>query len=163
MPEHDKSTTIAGRVTHVFAHRFVVQTETSAVLADLGPKGAEAVSLREGDRIVVVGEMKPSELKVWRVTGPDGRTVDSDGRQAPPAPPSRSEASPEIVTRALAAAGLELAGGPLRRPKHFEVLGRGADGALVEAHVEFDGRIRKTRPGDLADLKWSEKRNEDNL
>lgn len=154
MPEQRNLTTVAGRVTHIFAHRFVVETETGAVLADLGPKGAETVILREGDSVVLIGEMKPSELKVRRFEGPDGRIVEIHAGQKPPRP-SPLEATPEMAVRALEAAGLELVAGLRRRAKHFEALGQRTDGALVEAHIEFDGRIRKTKPADPADPKWS--------
>ena len=40
---------LAGHVTDIFSHRFVVQTEQGKVLADLGPEGAERVQLKEGD------------------------------------------------------------------------------------------------------------------
>jgi hypothetical protein len=160
MPEHRHLTTIAGRVTHIFAHRFVVETETGAFLCDVGPKGAAAVSLRRGDSVVLSGEAKPSELKVRRFEGPDGRIVEIQAGETPAQLSVPLEAAPEIVVRALEEAGLKLVGGLRRRPKHFEVLGRRGDGALVEAHVEFDGRIRKTKPADRTDSKWSKEHGE---
>jgi hypothetical protein len=53
--------TYSGEVTDIFAHRLVIKTATGKILADLGPKGAELVALREGDHIEVSGEMKPSD------------------------------------------------------------------------------------------------------
>ena len=64
---HDDQTTITGEVTDIFAHRFVVKTATGTVLADIGPKGAEQVRLKKGERVELAGEMKPSELKVWSI------------------------------------------------------------------------------------------------
>ncbi|HEY1453526.1 MAG TPA: hypothetical protein VGF57_08695 [Roseiarcus sp.] len=158
MSEHDNITTVAGRVTHVFAHRFVVKTEEGAVLADLGPNGAKAATLTEGDNVVLVGEMKPSELKVRRFKGSDGRTIEIEQDRNPHKPEARGHADPQVAMRALEMAELELVAGPLLKPKHFEALGRRADGALVEAHIKFDGGIRKTKPAELADAKWSEQR-----
>ncbi len=65
MPDHILIN-LSGEVTDIFAHRFVVKTEAGKILADLGPKGAEQVTLREGDKVTLSGEMKPSELKIHR-------------------------------------------------------------------------------------------------
>src|ERR1700733_6411902 len=74
--DHERQTrSLSGQVTDIFAHRFVVKTETGKVLADLGPKGAEQVPLREGDRVELIGEMKPSELKVHSIARNDGRPI----------------------------------------------------------------------------------------
>src|SRR5450755_73673 len=61
---HDAQTTLQGEVADIFAHRFVVKTGSNKVLADLTPKGAEQIALHKGDRVMLSGEMKPSELKV---------------------------------------------------------------------------------------------------
>ena len=58
MPEHH--ITVSGTITHVFAHRFVVETAKGPVLADVTPRGLEQVSLRIGDDVRLEGEMKPS-------------------------------------------------------------------------------------------------------
>jgi hypothetical protein len=55
--------TLSGQVTDIFAHRFVVNTANGKILADLGPKGAEQVALKEGDRVELAGDMKPSEKR----------------------------------------------------------------------------------------------------
>ncbi len=47
---------LSGKIVHVFAHRFVVQTTKGAVLADLTPHGAEAVRLRIGADVELEGE-----------------------------------------------------------------------------------------------------------
>jgi hypothetical protein len=74
--DHERQTrSLSGQVTDIFAHRFVVKTEKGKVLADLGPKGAEQVPLREGDRVELIGEMKPSELKVHSIARNDGRPI----------------------------------------------------------------------------------------
>jgi DNA-binding sugar fermentation-stimulating protein len=52
-------------------------------------------------------------------------------------------------------AGFEPLGQPHRKPKHFEVLGR-RNHRLTELHVEFTGNIRKMKPVEEADPKWSE-------
>jgi hypothetical protein len=77
--KHEGQMPISGEVVHVFAHRFVVRTDDGrAVLADLGPKGAEAVHLAEGLRVALEGEMKPSELKVKTIAIAGGKSVRID-------------------------------------------------------------------------------------
>ena len=51
-------------------------------------------------------------------------------------------------------AGFEPVGQPRRKPKHFEVLGRRND-ELTELHIELDGNIRKRKPVDRHDPKWT--------
>ena len=46
-------TTTSGKITHIFGHRFVVQTSKGAVLADLTPKGIEQNALRIGDEVTL--------------------------------------------------------------------------------------------------------------
>jgi hypothetical protein len=69
---HDAQTPISGEETDIFAHRFVVKTATGKILADLGPKGAEHVVLKDGDDVKISGEMKQSE----------GRSNHEEGRSA---------------------------------------------------------------------------------
>jgi hypothetical protein len=47
---------VAGEITHVFAHRFVPQTDSKAVLANLTPHGLEIVSPRVGERVAIEAE-----------------------------------------------------------------------------------------------------------
>ena len=50
MRNEEPTKTLSGEVTDVFAHRLVLKTARK-VLAGLGPKGAEQVSLKTGDRV----------------------------------------------------------------------------------------------------------------
>ena len=43
----------------------------------------------------------------------------------------------------LGAGDFKVLGGPRRKPKHIEVLGR-RKGEVCELHIEFEGRIRKS-------------------
>ena len=165
---HDAQTTVAGEVTDTFAHRFVVKTATGKVLADLGPKGTEQVSVRNGDHVELSGEMKPSELKVHRIRkdGADPVIIehkkprpDQDHQKKPrlyePAGDDHAEADPIPAMRTVEANGFTVLGVPRRKPKHFEILGRDKAGDLVELHVELDGTLRKTRPVEVTDDRWS--------
>ena len=60
MPDHH-TIAVTGKVTHVFGHRFVVETDRGAVLADLTPKGAEQHSLRIGEVVSVQVIPRPHE------------------------------------------------------------------------------------------------------
>lgn len=150
MPDH-KTLTITGKITHVFGHRFVVETDDGAVLADLTPKGADQVTIHRGDIVELSGEMKPTELKVSRLTRA-GRTVTIAHKHH-----DHGDADPRVALRAVEDAGFEPLGEPRRKPKHFEVLAR-RNGALTELHVEHDGHIRKSKPADRHDPKWGEAR-----
>jgi hypothetical protein len=151
-----EETTLSGQVTDVFAHRFVVKTANAKVLADLGPKGAERISLKEGDRVELAGDMKPSELKVHSIAKNGAPPVHVEH---PPKPHPRQleheEADPGRALKTVEANGFTVLGWPRRKPKHFEILGRDPAGDIVELHVELDGSLRKTRPVHEDDPKWA--------
>ena len=150
MPDHH-TITVSGRITHVFGHRFVVQTSHEAMLADLTPKGLEQVALHVGDRVELTGEKKPSELKVARFSR-DGKTTTIAHKDKHH--DHHGPADPAVALRSARAAGFAIRGEPRRKPKHFEVLGE-RDAALTELHIELDGHIRKMKPVDRGDPKWS--------
>jgi len=144
---------VSGRITHTFAHRFVVDTKRGPVLADITPKGLEQIELKVGDEVTLEGEMKPSELKVSRLTC-RGKTIRVEHKKKHD-DKHHPYADPAVVIAAALAAGFEPLGEPRRKPKHFEVLGR-RQGKHTELHIELDGHIRKTKPVERHDHKWSE-------
>jgi hypothetical protein len=151
MPDHH-DISITGKVTHVFGHRFVVETSRGAVLADLTPRGAEQHALRIGDVVGLWGETKPSELKVSRLmVGKTTVTIEHNKKPHDHHP----RAEPGDAMRAARDAGFEPLGQPRRKPKHFEVLGR-RNHELTELHIELNGHIRKMKPVEDVDPKWSE-------
>jgi hypothetical protein len=150
MPGHTIGLT--GKITHVFGHRFVVETSQGAVLADITPKGVEKHTLRVGEDVSLWGEMKPSELKVSRLTA-GKTTITIEHKKKPHDHHSHAESDDAI--RAARDAGFEPLGQPRRKPKHFEVLARRND-RLTELHIELDGHIRKMKPIESHDPKWSE-------
>jgi hypothetical protein len=151
MPHHE-SRTISGAITHIFGHRFVVRGEQGDVLADITPKGAGQIELRLNDRVTCEGEMKPSELKVARLTR-GGETIAIEHKKKPHED-HHAPVDPSVALSAARAAGFAVLGAPRRKPKHFEVLGK-RHGALNELHIELDGHIRKTKPVDQNDHKWA--------
>jgi hypothetical protein len=157
MPDSEQ-TNVTGEVTDIFAHRFVVRTTTGKILADLGPRGAEQVALRAGDRVTLSGEMKPSEVKVHAIQKQGGPSIVLE-HEKPHQHHHRSDkhedADPKRAIDTVAGNGFSIVGGPRRKPKHFEILGKDVAGDFVEFHVEFGGALRKTRPVERDDPKWA--------
>ena len=149
MPDH-KITTVKGKITHVFAHRCVVETQHGPVLADITPKGLDQHPLGVGESIEMYGEMKPSELKVSRFT--IGKTAISVEHKKPHEH-HHDDTKPDVALKSARAAGFEIIGAPRRKPKHFEVLGQRND-KLTELHIELDGHIRKMKDVSGSDQKW---------
>lgn len=113
---------LSGKIVHVFAHRFVVQTAKGAVLADVTPHGADLVDLRIGDEVELEGDMKPSELKVSRFAC-NGKSVVIEHKKKPDHD-HHQPADPAAAIRSVQAAGYEPIGALRRKPKHFEIDGR---------------------------------------
>jgi hypothetical protein len=155
--DHEKQTrSLSGQVTDIFAHRFVVKTEKGKVLADLGPKGAERVALKEGDQVDLVGDMKPSELKVHSIAKNGARPILLEHPAKPHRPPHElDDADPRPALKTAEANGFTVLGEPRRKPKHFEILGRDSAGDIVELHIEPDGVLRKTKSVHEDDPKWA--------
>jgi len=149
MPDH-KITTVKGKITHVFAHRFVLDTKDGSILADITPKGLNQHALRVGESIELQGELKPSELKVTRfMVGNATITID----HKKPHDHHHIDATPDAALKSARAAGFEPIAEPRRKPKHFEVLGR-RDNKLTELHIELGGHIRKMTDVKTGDPKW---------
>ena len=146
------TTTITGEVTDLFSHRFIVKTTGGKILADIGPKGCEQITLACGDIVEMTGTMKPSELKVDTLTRANKTTVIERKR---PATDDHDHVAPDIACRTAHNNGLIVVGAPRRKSKHFEVLGRDNSGDYVELHIELDGKLRKSKPGDPAEPKWA--------
>ena len=141
---------LSGQIADVFAHRFVVDSNSKQFLADIGPKAAEQIDLQVGDKVDVEGDQKPSDIKVSRLSI-EGRAVAVEwpGPKLGPKhkdkhPPFRLELSAAV--KAAEDAGYEVVGDPKRGPKHFELLVR-KDGLFSELHIHEDGAIRNPTSG----------------
>lgn len=157
MPNQD-NIQISGRITDVFAHRFVIQiADGERKLADIGPKGLEAFKLEVGTEIVADASEKPSELKIHKIAVKGGKPVaiEHGKKHRPEGHGEHGHAKPAVAVKAVREAGLEPVGEPRRKPKHFEVLARKGK-AYVECHVEFDGGIRKEKAVEADDTKWAD-------
>lgn len=153
MSHEELTKALSGEVTDIFAHRFVLKTADGKVLADLGPEGAEQVLLKEGGRVELEGELKPSEIKVHSIAKNGGPLI-LVHPPLKPHPHDHEEADPGPALKTAEANGFTVLGKPRSKPKHFEILGRDAAGDVVELHIELDGSLRKTRPVHEDDPKW---------
>lgn len=149
---NQRQTTVSGRITHIFAHRFVIRSPAGEILADLTPKGLEQVTLHINDEVTLIGEMKPSELKVSQFTR-ENETVAIPQKQKKEDDP-HPYTDPAIVLASTRAAGYQIVGALRRKPRHFEILGQRKDG-FHELHVALDGHIRKSKPVAKDDPKWA--------
>jgi len=155
MPHHEK-VALAGVIEHVFAHRFTLICNEQAYLADLGPKGAEAFPLRQGQAVRLEGEQRPSEIKVARIARKGGPFVAVEHKKPHHGPKHAHADAPAdagIVLAAVKEAGWTVKGKPERKPKHFEVLARHDAGEWTELHVDFAGVIYKQKAADHG--KWN--------
>src|SRR3984885_14454230 len=143
MPHQEKHPKVnaVGEITHVFRHRFVLKTGSKSVLADLTPRGLEVVGLRIGDRVALEGEQKPSEIKVSKLE----RNGETFAVGHGPHGTREDKADPAIAIKTAEDAGYQVVGGPHRKPKHFEVLGKKAPNlrSFTSSSTEV---FRKSRP-----------------
>jgi len=153
MPEHHH-TSVSGTVTAVFAHRFVVESKEAKYLADIGPEALKLVDLKEGDKVTVTGEQKPSEIKVTEIVKAGGKPVLIEHKKKHGHEGSHAYRDPKAAIEAVTKHGFKVIAEPRRKPKHFEILGRSAKGEVLEFHVELDGDIRKRKPADIHERKW---------
>ena len=95
-------------------------------------------------------ELRLVTPQAWPVTRELARLADRPWVMEPVGTPSR-----EWTTARCRDAGFEPLGQPRRKPKHFEVLTR-RNHRLTELHIELNGNIRKIKPVEGGDPKWSE-------
>jgi len=160
MPPHHhdghEKVRVAGKITDIFAHRFVVQTASEKVLADLTPHGMDMIKLEIGDAIEIEGEQKPSEIKVLKIERAGESFVIAHPKHAGPHHPAKHhhhDADPQTAKEAAAKAGYSIIGEPRRKPKHFEILGKKGR-SFQELHIEIGGTLYKEKPVSADDHKW---------
>ena len=153
MPGHHHIS-VSGTVTAVFAHRFVVESAGVKHLADIGPEAVRLVDLREGDKVTVTGEQRPSEIKVTEIVKAGGAPIRIEHGKKHDHHEPHAHRDPRAAIEAVTREGFEIIGEPRRKPKHLEILGRSAKGDVLEFHVELGGAIRKRKLADLHEPKW---------
>jgi hypothetical protein len=142
-----KRVKITGTVADVFAHRFVVQTSTVRVLADIGPKGAETIKIKQTDRVDIEGEQKPTEIKVQRISLNGGEM-----RETGPGSATNPDFSPADATDLARRSGYEILGEPRPCKKHYEAVAK-KDGTTLEIDIHREGEIKVKRVVDADELK----------
>jgi translation initiation factor IF-1 len=151
--------TVTGTVTDTFGHRYVVDEGGKKSLVDIGPKGRDAVTIKNGDKVTVEGELtdagdvRAAEVAVGgekAVVLPAGKSwMDRlTGGKDDKAPFGPVEAK-AMVTKA----GYETVGEPKPEKKHFEVLGK-KDGKFFAVDAHRNGEIKKVHAVDASDPKW---------
>ena len=150
MPHQEKHPKVnaAGEITHF---RASVRAEDGGKVR-ISRLDAVRVASRgppHRDRVALEGEQKPSEIKLSKLER-NGKTFAIDhGLHGA----HEDEADPAIAIKTAEDAGYQAIGGPRRKPKHFEVLGKkGAE--FEELHIELDGGVRKTKRVSPHDHKW---------
>jgi hypothetical protein len=145
--DQHKSVKASGTVTDLFGHRFIVQTPHGKLLADIGPKAAETITLRQHDHVELEGEQKPTEIKVHRLAIGTGkmRETHHHGPKHDKDHGHHDESFGPMEAAAMArAAGYELIGDPQPHKKHFEAVAT-KDGRTFDIHVHRDGRVDPKR------------------
>jgi hypothetical protein len=153
MKHEHKRISISGLVTAVFTRRFVVEDNDGKHLADLGSEES-VVDLHEGDKVTLNGRCKHSEIKVSTIAKEGGEMIFID-RKGDGHDKKLVRHDPRLALAAVKLEGYTVLGAPLGKPKHFEILGRSANGKIVEFHVELDGAIDSKKPADMKAPKWA--------
>jgi hypothetical protein len=139
---------ISGTVTEVFGPRFVVETATGKILVDIGPKGAEKVTIKSGEKIEIEGDQNVNELHARRVTLSDGHAYElgKPGKTwrewlgGTPSPDAMGFFGPTEAKKLASEKGYQVSGDPVPAKKHFRVMAS-KDGKNYELDVHRDGNI----------------------
>ncbi|WP_439543636.1 hypothetical protein [Hyphomicrobium sp.] len=151
--------TVTGTVTDTFGHRYVVDEGTKKSLVDIGPKGRDAVTIKNGDKVTIEGELTDAgEVRAAQVAVGSDKAVELPGEKswlqrltggkAEKAPFGPAEAK-AVVTKA----GYEPVGEPKAEKKHFEVLGK-KDGKFFALDAHRNGDVKHVHAVDASDPKW---------
>lgn len=142
---------ISGTVTDVFGPRFVVETATGKVLVDIGPKAADKVVIKRGEKIEIEGDRnKDSHLRAHRVTMADGKAYEVDKRSkswrewimGKPAAESKGPFGPTDAKKFAAEKGYQVSGEPVATKKHFSAMGT-KDGKSYELRIHRSGKVEQ--------------------
>jgi hypothetical protein len=136
MPDHHH-VKLTGTVTDIFGHRFVVATAKGKVLADIGPEGAEFVTLEVNDPVDIEGEQKPSEIKVQHIAVDGAAPIDLHHGPKHKAHPEPSGFNAEKARRIAEKEGFLVLGELRPHKKHFEAVAE-HKGARHDIHVHED-------------------------
>ena len=140
---------LSGSVTDVFGPRFVLETPTGKILVEVGPKGQEKFSLKQGDKVDVEGDLRAKELRARRVTLSDGHayTVGKNGRTwrewltgGKPNSVAQGPFGPAEAKKVATDAGYTVSGEPSPNMRHFKVMAS-KGGKDFDLQIFRDGRL----------------------
>lgn len=136
MPHHH-DIKIAGKVTDVFGHRFVLKTPKGTMLADIGPEAAERITLEFDDPVEIEGEQKPTEIKVHRISVDGAPAVDAHHGPKHKAHQEMHGFTAETARRIAEKQGFKINGELTPHKKHYEATAE-HDGTHHVIHVHQD-------------------------
>jgi hypothetical protein len=134
MKHDDAHVQTSGTVTDIFGHRFVLETKEGKVLADIGPKTADKVSLKTGMKVDIEGERKPSEIKVARISIGEAEPISTqhDDKHFD------TEWTADRAKALAEAEGYSIIGEMKAKKKHFEAKANKGSHKL-DIHIHRDG------------------------
>ncbi len=153
--------TIKGSLTDVFGHRVVIDAGNGKKhLVNLGPKADEMKTLKAGDTVTVLGELKRSgELRARTVTLADGREIKIEGGKrtwrAWLLGEEKKYTTPFTAVDARLRAtekGFTLTSEPVATKRHFTAMAT-KDGTTSEIKIHRDGRVEADTPFQLTEAK----------
>ncbi len=151
---------VKGTVTDVFGHRYVVDEGSKKSLVDIGPKGADAIAIKTGDKVTVDGELTDAgEVRAAKVAVGDAAAVEIPGskswweRLTGSDKEDKTPFGPEEAKAVVTKAGYEPIGDPKPEKKHYEVLAK-KDGKFYEVHAHRNGDVKHERVVDASNQKW---------
>lgn len=139
MPHHPH-VKIAGVITDVFGHRFVVKTDKEKALVDIGPEAAERVAFKVNDAVKIEGEQKPTEIKAHRISVDGGQYIDlhHGPKHAHDGPAFTAAEAIRVATKA----GFKIVGELTPHKKHYEATAE-HDGEQHDIHVHKDHIMKR--------------------
>lgn len=152
---------MTGTVTDVFGPRFVLDTASGKVLVEIGPKGADKVTVKIGEKVDIEGDRRLNEVRATRITLPDGhayqvgRAPGESWREWLTGKPPTEASGPfgaDEARKLATNAGYNVTADPVRTKEHFKVMAS-KDGKDFELRVHSDGNIESSPAFGVADAK----------
>jgi uncharacterized protein YdeI (BOF family) len=80
----DRSITISGRVTSVVGNDFIIADSTGQVIVDAGPRWWQAIDLKVGETVTIIGEYDRGEVDAFSISRENGQVIQIRPRSGPP-------------------------------------------------------------------------------
>ncbi len=76
--------TISGQIRAVVGNEFILDDGTGQVIVDAGPRWYHQLNLRQGERVMVVGEYEGYDFDAFTITRENGEILQIRNPQGPP-------------------------------------------------------------------------------